>query len=72
MPIYEYRCGDCERHFERYVATTAGAASCPSCGSGAVKRMLSLFSMKSEGGPVASSVPAGGGGGCCGGGCGCH
>ena len=72
MPIYEYRCGDCDRHFERYLATTAGAASCPSCGSGRVKRMLSLFSTKSEGSPVASSVPAGGGGGCCGGGCGCH
>ena len=72
MPIYEYRCADCDRHFERYVATTAGAASCPSCGSGSVKRMLSLFAMKSEGGPVASSMPASGGGGCCGGGCACH
>ena len=72
MPIYEYRCGDCDRHFERYVATTAAAASCPSCGSAHVKRMLSLFSMKSEGGAVASSMPAGGGGGCCGGGCSCH
>ena len=71
MPIYEYRCADCDRHFERYVTTTVGAASCPSCGSASVKRMLSLFSMKSEGGPVASSMPAGGGG-CCGGGCGCH
>jgi putative FmdB family regulatory protein len=73
MPIYEYRCGDCDRHFERYLATTAGTASCPSCGGGRVKRTLSLFSTKSEASPVASSVPAGGGGGgCCGGGCGCH
>ena len=72
MPIYEYRCGDCDRHFERYVATMAGAASCPTCGSGQVKRMLSLFAMKSDGGPVASSMPAGGGGSCCGGGCACH
>jgi putative FmdB family regulatory protein len=71
MPIYEYRCGDCEGHFERYVATPGVEASCPSCGSARVKRMLSLFSMKSEGGPVASTVPAGGGG-CCGGGCACH
>ena len=72
MPIYEYRCGDCDRPFERYVATTGGAASCPACGSAEVKRMLSLFAMKSDGGPVASSMPAGGGGGCCGGGCACH
>jgi putative FmdB family regulatory protein len=72
MPIYEYRCGDCEGHFERYVATAGSEAHCPTCGSARVKRMLSLFSMKSDGGPVASSVPAGGGGGCCGGGCACH
>ena len=72
MPIYEYRCGDCDRHFERYVATAAATASCPACGSAHVKRMLSRFAMKSEGGPVASTVPAGGGGGCCGGGCSCH
>ena len=73
MPIYEYRRGDCYRDFERYVATTGSAASCPACGSGSVKRMLSLFAMKTDGGPVASSMPAGGGGGCCGGGgCACH
>jgi putative FmdB family regulatory protein len=71
MPIYEYRCGDCDRHFERYVSTTGGAASCPACGSAQVKRMLSLFALKSDGGSVASSLPAGGGG-CCGGGCSCH
>jgi putative FmdB family regulatory protein len=72
MPIYEYRCADCERHFERYVATAGAAATCPTCGSAQVKRMLSLFAMKSDGGsPVASTVPAGGGA-CCGGGCACH
>jgi len=70
MPIYEYRCG-CGHEFERYVATSGGTAVCPSCGGGNVKRTLSLFALKSDGGPVASSVPAGGGG-CCGGGCSCH
>ena len=45
--------------------------SCPACGSARVKRMLSLFAMKSEGGAVASTVPSGGGS-CCGGGCSCH
>jgi len=70
MPIYEYRCGGCGKEFERYVASTTGPAACPDCGSGSVKRTLSLFAVKSDGGPVASSMPAGGG--CCGGGCSCH
>jgi putative FmdB family regulatory protein len=70
MPIYEYRCG-CGKEFERYVATTGGATTCPSCGSTGVKRTLSVFALKSAAGPVASSMPSGGGG-CCGGGCACH
>ena len=70
MPIYEYRCGGCGKEFERYVASTMGTTTCPTCGSGSVKRTLSLFAVKSDGGPVASSMPAGGG--CCGGGCSCH
>jgi putative FmdB family regulatory protein len=71
MPIYEYRCGGCGKEFERYVATSGGTSTCPACGSGSVKRTLSLFALKSDGGAVASSMPAGGG--CCGGGgCSCH
>ena len=70
MPIYEYRCGGCGKEFERYVATSGGTSTCPACGSGTVKRTLSLFALKSDGGAVASSMPAGGG--CCGGGCSCH
>jgi putative FmdB family regulatory protein len=71
MPIYEYRCADCGKEFERYVATPGASAACPACQSGSVKRTLSVFALKSDGGPVASSAPAGGGG-CCGGGCACH
>ena len=70
MPIYEYRCAGCGKEFERYVASSAGATACPSCGSGSVKRTLSLFAVKSDGGPVASSMPTGGS--CCGGCCSCH
>ena len=70
MPIYEYRCAGCGKEFERYVPTPGGTATCPACGSGSVKRTLSVFALKSGGGSVASSMPAGGG--CCGGGCGCH
>lgn len=69
MPMYEYRCPGCGRDFERYVATAATAVVCPHCAHPDVKRKLSLFAMRSEGG-VASAMSAGGG--CCGGGCSCH
>jgi len=71
MPIYEYRCRSCEGDFEKYVHTTGTAVACPSCASDNVMRKLSVFGLRSDGGPVAS-MPMGGGGGCCGGGCGCH
>ena len=31
MPIYEYRCNQCEREFERYVQTSQAAVECPAC-----------------------------------------
>jgi putative FmdB family regulatory protein len=70
MPIYEYRCRECDGEFEKYVPTTGTAVACPSCQSDRVMRKLSVFGLKSDGGAVASM--ASGGGSCCGGGCGCH
>jgi putative FmdB family regulatory protein len=72
MPIYEYRCNECEREFERYVSGASVAVECPTCQSERVMRRLSVVSRLNLG--ASSSVPAGGmsGGGCCGGGCGCH
>lgn len=68
MPVYEYRCARCGGEFERYVVKPGTAVACPVCGSGEVRRKLSVFAMKSDG-PVASALPSGG---CCGGGCSCH
>jgi putative FmdB family regulatory protein len=71
MPMYEYRCASCGKDFERYVATSAGVVACPACASGDVKRRLSVFALRNDGGLTASSMPSGGG--CCsGGGCSCH
>lgn len=74
MPIYEYRCNQCEREFERYVQTAKAAVSCPSCESARVTRRLSLVGVRSTGSAFAGGTAASpaGGGGCCGGGCGCH
>jgi putative FmdB family regulatory protein len=43
MPIYEYRCVDCGKRFEKLVRTTAAQPEvmCPNCGS---KRTEKLFS----------------------------
>ncbi len=70
MPIYEYRCETCAKDFERYMPMAATSVACPVCARGEVKRKLSVFALKSDGGTVASSVPSTSG--CCGGGCSCH
>ncbi len=43
MPIYEYRCEDCERISSVFVrsARSQMAASCEHCGSSALKRVIS-------------------------------
>jgi putative FmdB family regulatory protein len=45
MPIYEYRCADCEARFEDLVATSAqrDEAQCPSCEGRNTQRLLSTF-----------------------------
>jgi len=70
MPIYEYRCKQCEREFEKYVPTAAAAVACPSCASEQVMKKLSVFGLKTAGALQSSGMS--GGGGCCGGGCACH
>ena len=69
MPIYEYRCKQCEAEFEKYVAGAAAAVACPTCQSPEVMRKLSMFGTRTAGAFQPSALP---GGGCCGGGCACH
>ena len=71
MPIYEYRCNQCEREFERYVQTAQAVVACPTCQSARVTRRLSVLGALRLGG-TAAAMGMSGGGGCCGGGCGCH
>ncbi len=40
MPIYEYRCNQCEREFEKYVQGVQTAVVCPACMSERVTRRL--------------------------------
>lgn len=76
MPLYEYKCGECERPFELLVASPAlaDAVVCRHCGSDSVRRLVSSFAAHSSGGESAFAAPAprsGGGCACGGGGCGC-
>jgi putative FmdB family regulatory protein len=45
MPLYEYRCEDCGRTFEklRRMSDADAAAECPYCESGEARRQISTF-----------------------------
>lgn len=62
MPIYEYRCADCEEKFSRLQSIGAGSTGvqCPKCGSHQVERLLSSFAS----GPTAGGGAADAGPGC--------
>lgn len=58
MPIYEYRCEDCEQVFETLVKSTRRPrpVACPHCGSKQVARKLSVFAAQ-QGRDSSSSLP---------------
>jgi len=68
MPLYEFKCRQCETTFEerRPMSEANAPATCPDGHPGAV-RLLSVFA--SVGAAGAAPAPATGGGACCGGGC---
>ena len=43
MPVYEYRCGGCNKKFSALIGMTAETDSekCPHCGSGETRRLIS-------------------------------
>lgn len=73
MPLYEYRCNDCNARFDTLVrtATATEDVTCQACDSANVRRLVSGFA--TVGGYDDEYVPrqASSGGGCCGGSCGC-
>jgi putative FmdB family regulatory protein len=73
VPIYEYRCAECEHAFEELAPIGAPAPACPSCGAERSERLLS----SSVAAPRRErfdfrSVPFSSPGGCCGGACAGH
>lgn len=68
MPIYEYRCADCDEKFEKLVrfAEADSEVTCPKCGSVQTKRLISAFGWAGSGGSSGGSsggcAPSFGGG----------
>lgn len=67
MPIYEFKCKQCDTRFDKLVRSMKDpeAAHCPKCGSKKTERSLSLFAVGSE--QAGKSAPSAGGCGRCGG-----
>lgn len=57
MPLYEYRCADCETRFDalRSMADADTPIACPQCGSENTGRLISLFSAVGSGGVIAGA-----------------
>jgi putative FmdB family regulatory protein len=84
MPIYEYRCAECDRSFEAFVRPGDRTAQCPHCDGKKLTREMSTFAARASNGDGAAAVATamansgtssrGGmtGSGCCGGTCGRH
>ncbi len=65
MPIYEYRCSDCETRFEKLVrASDTDGPRCPSCGAAHLEQELSAFAAHSGATRGAQAAPMMSGGGC--------
>lgn len=62
MPIYEYSCCDCSRHFELLVRGSE-SPNCPDCGSERLEKLLSVPAAHTASGkslPVCDAPPRGG------------
>ncbi len=65
MPLYEYKCRDCQNRFELLVGKTVSDLSpvCPKCGSDRCERLFSTFAAAIG---KSSSAPSCSGSGNCG------
>ncbi|MGQ0635240.1 MAG: FmdB family zinc ribbon protein [Planctomycetaceae bacterium] len=71
MPLFEFRCGECDREFELLVRA-GDVPQCPTCGRERVEKLLSATAAPAAQGrsrlPIAADCPPGDapcGPGCC-------
>lgn len=67
MPVYEFKCRECNNQYEAYVPRIDGMIDCPSCQSKNVERLMSapaILDSVGDSGPSCSSgtcgLPTGG------------
>ena len=65
MPLYEYRCQECEHRFEvlQRIGQGADGLSCPKCATARVEKQFSTFASVAPQGGSASMPSLGGCGG---------
>jgi putative FmdB family regulatory protein len=66
MPIFEYRCDDCDNKFEKLVLRSSDSAdlACPSCGQKHLTQELSVFAAHGSGRAEPAQGPPCAGGRC--------
>jgi len=73
MPIYEYECRKCGKHFEKLVPRAGTPVVCEYCGGAEVEKQFSVFAAASAEPQCGHRDECAQGGHCChGGNCGCH
>ena len=60
MPIFEYRCSDCDHNFEKLLFSASSTVVCPVCGADEVVRKPSLFGTAGLEKQTSSSSPCAG------------
>ncbi|HHV43048.1 MAG TPA: zinc ribbon domain-containing protein [Firmicutes bacterium] len=57
MPVYEFRCGQCQEKFEELISwSQIDKVVCPKCGSNQVKKLVSTFAARSSDGQGSTSI----------------
>jgi len=70
MPIYEYRCKECGKGFEKLLLSLSEQVACPYCKSGSLEKMMSACNTvgSDKGSAECAAADYCPSAGCCGGG----
>jgi putative FmdB family regulatory protein len=64
MPIFEYRCDDCDTKFEKLVRRADEKVLCPQCGESHLTTQFSTFAARANGKSAEAAMPSCPGGMC--------